>query len=68
MPFGLTGTPSTFAEVTAHALGDLIGTLIQHSWVEEWERTRLGEANGNCGLESESLGPFPGLTDDFDLS
>jgi hypothetical protein len=29
MPFGLTGAPSTFAEMTAKALGDLIGTLIE---------------------------------------
>jgi hypothetical protein len=29
MPFGLTGAPSTFAEMTASALGDLIGTLIE---------------------------------------
>jgi hypothetical protein len=29
MPFGLTGAPSTFAEMTAKALGDLIGTLFK---------------------------------------
>jgi hypothetical protein len=29
MPFGLTGAPSTFAEMTASALGDLTGTLIE---------------------------------------
>ena len=29
MPFGLTGAPSTFAEMTATALGDLTGTLIE---------------------------------------
>jgi hypothetical protein len=29
MPFGLTGAPSTFAQMTATALGDLIGTLIE---------------------------------------
>ena len=29
MPFGLTGAPSTFAEMTARALGDLIGTLFE---------------------------------------
>jgi hypothetical protein len=29
MPFGLTGAPSTFAEMTAQALGDLIGILFE---------------------------------------
>jgi hypothetical protein len=29
MPFGLTGAPSTFAEMTANALGDMIGTLLE---------------------------------------
>jgi hypothetical protein len=29
MPFGLTGAPSTFGEMTARALGDLIGTLME---------------------------------------
>ena len=29
MPFGLTGAPSSFAEMTGKALGDLIGTLIE---------------------------------------
>jgi hypothetical protein len=29
MPFGLTGGPSTFGEMTAGALGDLVGTLIE---------------------------------------
>ena len=29
MPFGLTGAPSTFGEMTARALGDLIGTLLE---------------------------------------
>jgi len=29
MPFGLTGAPSTFAQMTAKALGDLTGTLIE---------------------------------------
>jgi hypothetical protein len=29
MPFGLTGAPSTFGGMTADALGDLIGTLIE---------------------------------------
>ena len=29
MPFGLTGGPSTFGQMTATALGDLIGTLIK---------------------------------------
>jgi hypothetical protein len=29
MPFGLTGAPSTFAEMTAKALGDLTGVLIE---------------------------------------
>jgi hypothetical protein len=29
MPFGLTGAPSTFAEMTAHALGDLTGILFE---------------------------------------
>ena len=29
MPFGLTGAPSTFSEMTARALGDLVGTLIE---------------------------------------
>ena len=29
MPFGLTGAPSTFAGMTAAALGDLIGTLME---------------------------------------
>lgn len=29
MPFGLTGAPSTFAEMTAKALGDLVGTLFE---------------------------------------
>ena len=29
MPFGLTGAPSSFAEMTAKALGDLIGILIE---------------------------------------
>src|ERR1700678_3438005 len=29
MPFGLTGAPSLFAEMTGKALGDLIGTLIE---------------------------------------
>lgn len=29
MPFGLTGAPSTFAEMTARALGDMVGLLFQ---------------------------------------
>lgn len=29
MPFGLTGAPSTFAEMTAKTLGDLVGTLFE---------------------------------------
>jgi hypothetical protein len=29
MPFGLTGAPSTFAEMTAQALGDLVGILFE---------------------------------------
>ena len=29
MPFGLTGAPSTFGEMTVKALGDLTGTLIE---------------------------------------
>lgn len=29
MPFGLTGAPSTFAQMTARALGDLVGTLFE---------------------------------------
>ncbi|GLB38087.1 putative retrotransposable element Tf2 155 kDa protein type 1-like [Lyophyllum shimeji] len=29
MPFGLTGAPSTFAEMTARNLGDLVGTLFE---------------------------------------
>lgn len=29
MPFGLTGAPSTFAGMTANALGDLVGTLFE---------------------------------------
>jgi hypothetical protein len=29
MPFGLTGAPSSFAGMTATALGDLIGTLFE---------------------------------------
>ena len=29
MPFGLTGAPSTFGQMTAKALGDLIGTLLE---------------------------------------
>jgi len=29
MPFGLTGAPSTFADMTAGALGDLVGTLFE---------------------------------------
>lgn len=29
MPFGLTGAPSTFAELTARCLGDMVGTLIE---------------------------------------
>lgn len=29
MPFGLTGAPSTFAQMTARALGDLIGILFE---------------------------------------
>ena len=29
MPFGLTGAPSTFAGMTAAAIGDLMGTLIE---------------------------------------
>ena len=29
IPFGLTGAPSAFVEMTARALGDLIGTLIE---------------------------------------
>jgi hypothetical protein len=29
MPFGLTGAPSTFVEMTANALGDLVGTLFE---------------------------------------
>ena len=29
MPFGLTGAPSTFAEMTAQALGNLVGTLFE---------------------------------------
>jgi len=29
MPFGLTGAPSTFAELTAQTLGDLVGTLLE---------------------------------------
>lgn len=29
MPFGLTGAPSTFAQMTARALGDLTGTLFE---------------------------------------
>lgn len=29
MPFGLTGAPSTFAQLTADALGDLVGRLIE---------------------------------------
>jgi len=29
MPFGLTGAPSSFGEMTAKALGDLIGTLFE---------------------------------------
>jgi len=29
MPFGLTGAPSTFAQMTANALGNLTGTLIE---------------------------------------
>lgn len=28
-PFGLTGAPSTFSKITARALGNLVGTLIQ---------------------------------------
>jgi hypothetical protein len=31
MPFGLTGVPSTFAEKTAQALGDLVGILFELS-------------------------------------
>jgi hypothetical protein len=30
MPFGLTGAPSTFAEMTAQALGDLVGILLNY--------------------------------------
>lgn len=29
MPFGLTGAPSTFGEMTARTLGDLVGTLFE---------------------------------------
>jgi hypothetical protein len=29
MPFGLTGAPSTFAEMTAEAIGDFICTMIE---------------------------------------
>jgi hypothetical protein len=29
MPFGLTGAPSTFAEMTAQALADLVGILFE---------------------------------------
>ena len=29
MPFGLTGAPSTFGEMTAKTLGDLVGTLFE---------------------------------------
>ena len=29
MPFGLTGAPSTFTGMTAAAIGDLMGTLIE---------------------------------------
>ena len=29
MPFGLTGAPSTFGQMTARALGDLVGTLLE---------------------------------------
>ena len=29
MPFGLTGAPSTFAGMTANALGSLVGTLFE---------------------------------------
>jgi hypothetical protein len=29
MPFGLTGAPSTFAEMTAQALGNLVGALFE---------------------------------------
>jgi hypothetical protein len=50
MPFGLTGAPSTFAQMTARALGDLTGTLFElfvddggmagDSFVELVEKTR----------------------------
>ncbi|RXW14873.1 hypothetical protein EST38_g10981 [Candolleomyces aberdarensis] len=50
MPFGLTGAPSTFAQMTARALGDLTGTLFElfvddggmagDSFVEMVEKTR----------------------------
>ena len=29
MPFGFTGAPTTFHGVTARALGDLVGTLVE---------------------------------------
>jgi hypothetical protein len=29
MPFGFTGAPSTFAKMTAQALGDLVGILFE---------------------------------------
>jgi hypothetical protein len=29
MPFGFTGAPTTFHSVTARALGDLVGTLVE---------------------------------------
>jgi hypothetical protein len=29
MPFGLTGAPSTFAQLTADTLGDLVGVLFE---------------------------------------
>jgi hypothetical protein len=32
MPFGLTGAPLTFAQLTADALGDLVGILFELLW------------------------------------
>ena len=29
MPFGLTGSPTLFGEMTANALGDLVGNIIE---------------------------------------
>jgi hypothetical protein len=57
MPFGLTGAPSCFNEVTAQALHGLVGTIMQLLWMMVlWQATSLQINWPTCRHSSPIVG------------